>query len=72
MTGAAVVVGLTRVAKRMSLGDAVEALVVDVVNFDDVVDERCSRVADAADAEMVVVPVGGDEDDAGRDKESSV
>jgi hypothetical protein len=68
-----VVVGLIRVATRMSLGGVVEAPAVDVVNFGGDVDERCSRVAGAAaDVEVVEVPVEGDEDDAGRDKESSV
>lgn len=66
-------VGLSRVATRMILGGAVEVLVVDVVNFGGDVDERCSRVADAAaDVEVAVVPVEGDEDDAGTDKDSSV
>jgi hypothetical protein len=70
--GVVVAVDSTRVVKRTSLGDEVEVPVVDGVNFDDGVDERCSRVAGAADVEVVVVPVEGDEDDAGRDKEWSV
>jgi hypothetical protein len=71
VTDAVAMVDLTRAAKRTSLGDGVEVLAVDAVNFDDGVDERCSRVAGAADAEVVAVPVEGDEDDAGRDKELS-